>query len=193
MALPEGLPDRIGVLARQITEGESGVYARAKAIEEYLESNYSYAFYEPGGPRPPPGQDPVDWFLFDHEEGTCGVFSSAFVVLARSIGIPARVVSGWLIGQTDDEQTVNSDQAHQWAEVALDGIGWVTFEPTPAGGAPSRTQGFYPSEYDASSNGGSGGNGGGSGGSGGSGGEVAVAAAVRLQSPTRNNNESRGG
>ena len=148
VALPEGLPDRIGVLAREITEGESGVYARAKAIEKYLESNYSYAFYELGGPRPPPEQDPVDWFLFDHQEGTCGVFSSAFVVLARSIGIPARVVSGWLIGQTDNEQTVNSDQAHQWAEVALDGIGWVTFEPTPAGGPPSRTPGFYPSEYE---------------------------------------------
>ena len=150
VALPEGLPDRIGVLARQITEGESGVYARAKAIEEYLESNYTYAFYEPGGPRPPQGRDPVDWFLFDHQEGTCGVFSSAFVVLARSVGIPARVVSGWAIGETDDEQTVFSDQAHQWAEVALDGIGWVTLEPTPAGGAPSRTRGFYPSEYDAS-------------------------------------------
>ena len=166
VALPEGLPNRIGVLARQITEGESGVYARAKAIEKYLESNYPYVLYEPGGPRPLTGQDPVDWFLFDHQEGTCGVFSSAFVVLARSVGIPARVVSGWAIGRTDNEQTVFSDQAHQWAEVALDGIGWVTFEPTPAGGAPSRTQGFYPSEYDASSNGGSGGNGGGSGGSG---------------------------
>ena len=76
------------------------------------------------------------------------MFSSAFVVLARSVGIPARVVSGWAIGETDDEQTVFSDQAHQWAEVALDGIGWVTFEPTPAGGAPSRTTDFYPSEYE---------------------------------------------
>ncbi len=150
VALPDGLPARISELARTITEGETGVYARAKAIEKYLESNYSYAFYRPGGARPPPGQDPVDWFLFDHREGTCGVFSTAFVVLARSVGIPARAVSGWLIGQTDEEQTVNSDQAHQWAEVALDSIGWVTFEPTPAGGAPSRTPGFYPSEYDDS-------------------------------------------
>ena len=148
VALPEGLAGRIGELARTITDGESGVYARAKAIEEYLQSNYSYAFYEPGGPRPPSGRDPVDWFLFDHREGTCGVFSSAFVVLARSVGIPARVVSGWAIGQTDDGQIVYLDQAHQWAEVALDGIGWVTFEPTPAGGPPSRTEGFYPGEYE---------------------------------------------
>ena len=173
VALPEGLPGRIGDLALVITGGESGVYARAKAIEKYLESNYAYVLYAPGGPRPPPGQDPVDWFLFDHLEGTCGVFSSAFVVLARSVGIPARVVSGWAIGQTDDEQTVNSDQAHQWAEVALDGIGWVTFEPTPAGGAPSRTPGFYPSEYEASGNG-SGGGGGSGGGSGGSGDTAAI-------------------
>ena len=147
VSLPEGLPERIGVLAREITEGETGTYAKAKAIEEYLESNYSYAFAQPGGPRPPPGRDPVDWFLFDRREGTCGVFSSAFVVLARSVGVPARVVSGWAIGQTDDLQTVYLDQAHQWAEVALDGIGWVAFEPTP-GGAPDRTQDFYGNEYD---------------------------------------------
>ena len=99
------------------------------------------------------------------------MFSSAFVVLARSVGIPARVVSGWAIGQTDDEQIVYLDQAHQWAEVALDGIGWVTFEPTPEGGPPSRTEGFYPGDHDGSGGGGgSGGSGSGSGGSGGGGG-----------------------
>ena len=67
------------------------------------------------------------------------MFSSAFVVLARSVGIPARVVSGWAIKPTDEIQTVSTDQSHQWAEVAFEGLGWVTFEPTGAGGAPDRT------------------------------------------------------
>ena len=80
----------------------------------------------------------MDWFLFDEKKGTCGQFSSAFVVLARSVGIPARVVSGWYIGPVGVPQTVRSNQAHQWAEVALAGPGWTTFDPTAEDGAPFR-------------------------------------------------------
>ena len=143
--LPETVPGRVGELARQITEGYTGTYAQAKAIEQYLRESYAYAFAESGAAEPPAGRDPVDWFLFESREGTCGQFSSAFVVLARSVGIPARVVSGWAIGQTGETQTVYLDQAHQWAEVALDEIGWVSFEAT-ASGPPSRTPGFYVEE-----------------------------------------------
>ena len=84
----------------------------------------------------------MDWFLFDSKTGTCGQFSSAFVVLARSVGIPARVVSGWTVSPVDGPQTVHADQAHQWAEVAFNELGWMTFEPTAPGGAPFRTPGF---------------------------------------------------
>ena len=140
--LPEDLPERIRELALTITAGHATTYAKAKALERYLATNYTYALADPSGAdSPPPGRDPIDWFLFDHREGTCGVFSSAFVVLARSVGIPARVVSGWAISATGDTQTVYLDQAHQWAEVAFEGLGWVKFEPTAAGGAPSRTDG----------------------------------------------------
>ena len=86
--------------------------------------------------------DPVDWFLFDSRQGTCGQFSSAFVILARAAGIPARVVSGWVVSPQDDWQTIHADQAHQWAEVAFKELGWVTFEPTAPAGAPARTPGF---------------------------------------------------
>ena len=68
------------------------------------------------------------------------MFSSAFAVMARSVGVPARVVSGWAISSAPEVQTVYSDQAHQWAEIALEGIGWVAFEPTGGGGPPSRAQ-----------------------------------------------------
>ncbi len=140
--LPDDLPGRIRTLAQQITTGHATAYGKAKALERYLSTQYTYSFArtaEEG--RPPPGRDPVDWFLFDHREGTCGVFSSAFVVLARSIGLPARVVSGWAIAQTADTQIVYVGQAHQWAEVAFEGLGWVSFEPTASGGAPSRVEG----------------------------------------------------
>ena len=135
--LPD-MPPRIQELAQQITSGYTSPYAKAKALEAYLKTEYSYKLADSPYDLPQPGRDPVDWFLFDHREGTCGVFSSAFVVMARSVGIPARVVSGWAISQTADTQIVRANQAHQWAEVALEGIGWVTFEPTAGGGAPSR-------------------------------------------------------
>ena len=137
--LPADLPPRIRALAQQVTAGESSVYGKARALEQYLKTNYAYSFADGSGQgRPPPGRDPVDWFLFDYQEGTCGVFSSAFVVMARSIGIPSRVVSGWAIAATPGEQVVKLNQAHQWAEVAFEGLGWVGFEPTAAGSAPTR-------------------------------------------------------
>ena len=139
--LPDGLPDRIHQLSVEITRRHEGPYLKAKAIETFLRTHYTYAFANSNEDRVPEGRDPVDWFLFDHLKGTCGQFSSAFVLLARSVGIPARVASGWLIDDVHETQTVYTDQAHQWAEVALDGLGWVTFEPTASGGAPVRTPG----------------------------------------------------
>ena len=137
--LPSDLPMRIQRLALDVTAGHATPYAKAKALKEHLNTQYTYAYadtVEQG--QPPPGHDPADWFLFERREGTSGSFSTAFVVLARSIGIPARVVSGWVVTPTGELQTVNSDQAHQWAEVPFEGIGWVRFEPTVPGGAPSR-------------------------------------------------------
>ncbi len=138
--LPASLPQRIRDLAMDVTAGHESPYAKAKALDDYLSTQYTYKFADGSGrEEPPPGRDPVDWFLFDHREGTCGVFSTAFVVMARSIGIPARVASGWAISPTGSRQEVFTDQAHQWAEVPFEGLGWVQFEPTAPLGAPSRT------------------------------------------------------
>lgn len=141
LQLPPDLPQRVRLLAEEITRGHTSAYARATAIADYLRSTYPYRFADSVNDFPPDGRDPVDWFLFDHREGTCGVFSSAFVVLARAAGVPARVVSGWAIDPTAETQIVKAEQAHQWAEIALQGIGWVEFEPTASGGAQDRTDG----------------------------------------------------
>ena len=139
-SLPEGMPDRVRKLPEKITAGHSTHYLRAKAIEDHLQSNYTYRLADPSAVGIPPDSDPVDWFLFESREGTCGNFSSAFVALARSVGLPARVVSGWAIRPMLDQQTVYADQAHQKAEVAFEGLGWVAFEPTGAGGPPERAR-----------------------------------------------------
>jgi transglutaminase-like putative cysteine protease/HEAT repeat protein len=143
--LPAGLPDHVRQLARQITAGHDSVFAQAEALEQYLRGNYNYAS---AASNPeialPVGRDPVEWFLFEARQGTSGQFSSAFAVLARSVGIPARVVSGFVISPMVGQQAVYADQAHQWAEIALEGVGWVRFDPTPTVGAPSRAAGTPP-------------------------------------------------
>jgi hypothetical protein len=135
-ALPAGLPTRIQKLAMEITAGINNPYQKALAILNYVRTHYVYRFADedPTANTKPGLQDPVDWFLFDHKFGTCGNFSSAFVILARSVGIPARVVSGWAIKSVEGEQIVYANQAHQWAEVAFSNLGWVTFEPTGSSG-----------------------------------------------------------
>ena len=143
--LPDDLPDHLRQLAQQITSGQDSPYAKAEALERYLRANYDYVLADSTlEGAPPAGRDPVDWFLFDTRRGTSGQFSSAFVVLARSVGIPARVVAGFVISPTAAQQAVHADQAHQWAEVALEGVGWVRFDPTASGGAPSRVPGASP-------------------------------------------------
>ena len=145
--LPDDLDRRIHELAQSITSGHRTPYAKAQAIESYLKNNYRYVLGKDSTKPPrPAGFDAVEWFLFETREGTCGQFSSAFTVLARSVGLPARVVSGWMISPTSRSQTVYSDQGHQWAEVAFEGIGWITFEATASGGAPSRVNSDGPPE-----------------------------------------------
>ncbi len=78
--------------------------------------------------------DFLDYFLFEKQEGYCTFYATAFVLMARSRGIPARMVQGFRVdakgGQT---VSVRSDMAHSWAEAYIDGVGWMIFDPTPGG------------------------------------------------------------
>lgn len=77
----------------------------------------------------------LDYFLLDSREGYCSYFATAFVLLARAEGIPARYVQGFCapVG-TNGEIMVYSNMAHAWPEVYLEGKGWIPFEPTPGYG-----------------------------------------------------------
>lgn len=81
------------------------------------------------------GEHAVDDFLFRTKEGFCEHFASAFVFLMRAAGVPARVVMGYQGGETntfDRIITVRQSDAHAWAEVYLQGRGWVRIDPTAA-------------------------------------------------------------
>lgn len=86
-------------------------------------------------PAPPPDRDAVDWFLSNSREGYCDYFASAMAVMARSLGIPSRVVSGYSTGTLDPAcgtYEVRQENAHSWPELFFPAYGWVRFEPTPS-------------------------------------------------------------
>lgn len=112
------------------------VYDSLKDVLEYLTGNAVYNLDTPNTPR---GQDFVEYFLFESREGYCVHFASSAVLILRYLGIPARYVTGYAAAPGDFRR--NSDgtysavildkQAHAWAEVYLDGIGWMPVEMTP--------------------------------------------------------------
>ncbi|MBP6681873.1 MAG: DUF3488 domain-containing transglutaminase family protein [Halioglobus sp.] len=82
-----------------------------------------------------PEINPVDAFLFQTRAGFCEHFAAAFVVLMRSAGVPARVVAGYQGGEVNPVNRtviVHQFDAHAWAEVWLQGKGWVRVDPTAA-------------------------------------------------------------
>ena len=93
--------------------------------------------------RPPLlGQQAVDEFLFDTRSGFCEHYASAYVFLMRAAGVPARVVAGYQGGEinpVDGYLTVRQSDAHAWAEIWIEGQGWLRVDPTAAV-APSRIE-----------------------------------------------------
>jgi transglutaminase-like putative cysteine protease len=128
--LPDDLPARIQELAHGVAGDASTPYDQALAIERFLRQ-YNYSL---DVDLPPASVDPVDYFLFDLQEGYCDYYASSMVVMARTLGLPARIATGFL-AQPEDEngvQTIRQINAHSWAEIYFDGYGWVEFEPTAA-------------------------------------------------------------
>ncbi len=122
------IPERVHQLAEQITAPQQDPYDKAEAIESYLRAMP----YTLDVPPPPSDRDAVDYFLFDTKTGYCDYFASAMAVMARSVGIPARVVSGYATGdpQDDGSYLVKDSNSHSWTEIYLPPYGWIPFEPS---------------------------------------------------------------
>jgi hypothetical protein len=123
-------------LASGWTAGASTPYAAVRAIEDHLRGDYSY------DPNVLAHTYPLDSFLFDDRAGYCQQFAGAMGLMLRMMGIPSRVVAGFAPGtRHSDDGTfqVRDIDAHSWVEAYFRGIGWVTFDPTPAA-APAGSQ-----------------------------------------------------
>ena len=130
-ALPT-LPLSIGALARDVTVGAQGPLAQAELLVNWFRSGLFRYTLDP--PASAPGTDPLVSFLTQTRSGSCEQFAGAFVVLARSLGLPSRVVVGFTAGHYSGpgEVTVRGADAHAWPQVYLGPrAGWVSFEPTP--------------------------------------------------------------
>ncbi|MBI4789423.1 MAG: transglutaminase domain-containing protein [Chloroflexi bacterium] len=128
LQLPDDLPERVRTLAQTIAGKYSNAYDKAAAIERYLRAEIKY---DDNVSAPPSGRDGVDYTLFERPAGYCNYYASAMAVLARSIGIPARVVSGYSLGDyAGGVFHVIEANAHSWVEVYFPGYGWIEFEPT---------------------------------------------------------------
>ncbi|MEO8745302.1 MAG: transglutaminaseTgpA domain-containing protein [Candidatus Dormiibacterota bacterium] len=115
------------------------------ALTTYLQTHYQYS-QQLG--HVPAGRDPVDWFLFDAKIGYCEQFATAETLMLRSLGIPARLATGYSTGQYDpvlDQSIVHEHDAHAWVEVWFPGHGWVPVDPSPGFTALAATK--FPSHW----------------------------------------------
>jgi transglutaminase-like putative cysteine protease len=129
-----GLTDRVALLAREVTSGAENPYQQARALATYLSRDPTFT-YATTAAVPPSNQDLVDFFLFDpvaNRSGYCQYFATAMVVMARSLGLPARLAGGFAPGERQEGDTfmVREANAHVWAEVYFPGYGWEIFEAT---------------------------------------------------------------
>ncbi|MGN0605393.1 MAG: transglutaminase family protein [Oscillospiraceae bacterium] len=115
------------------------IYSTLCEIRSAISQNTEYTL-SPG--RTPATRDFTAYFLLENKKGYCSHYASAGIILARMCGIPARYAEGYIITGNDFEEaiydyrglyTVNikDSRSHAWAEIYIDGLGWVPFEFTP--------------------------------------------------------------
>ncbi|MFF5204618.1 DUF3488 and DUF4129 domain-containing transglutaminase family protein [Streptosporangium sp. NPDC000396] len=137
LKLPDGLPREVRELARRVTKEGASQYEQAIQLQEFFtkKGGFVYSLSTQGHS----GQALTD-FLIRNRAGYCEQFASSMAVLARILGIPARVAVGYTGGiNSADEWQVRTHDSHAWPELYFEGAGWLRFEPTPAGGAGQST------------------------------------------------------
>ncbi len=137
LQLPDLSPG-ISRLAQEVTQTQRSSLEKALAIEYFLRENYGYSLENQSASA----EDPLYDFLFETKVGHCEYFATAQAILMRSVGIPARVVNGFHLGelnQFNDYFIVRQSDAHSWVEGYFPGPGWVEFDSTPSSNTATPT------------------------------------------------------
>ncbi|MGD0330568.1 MAG: transglutaminase-like domain-containing protein [Nitrososphaeria archaeon] len=149
LSVPQSLAKDLQSLAENVTGNTTSLYEKCKELESYLQSNYVYSQNLTAAPN---GTDPIEWFLFHDKKGVCTQFNTAFVLMARTLGLPARLVGGYAINSTEVSQEVTQQDSHAYSEVFFNDVGWITFDataPLPNKAVPANNLSVhtYPSSY----------------------------------------------
>jgi hypothetical protein len=130
LQVPNKFDERIADLAFRLTGDKRNRYDKAKAVEQYLQTQFGYTLEQKAG-----GEQPLADFLFNIREGHCEYFATAMVMMLRTQGVASRVVNGFQRGEYNeaaDMFVVKQKNAHLWVEVYFPREKvWVTFDPTP--------------------------------------------------------------
>ncbi|MDO5295658.1 MAG: transglutaminaseTgpA domain-containing protein [bacterium] len=130
LQLPKTVTHRTRKLAKDITKDGKNNFQRAVMLSNYLRSHYTYQSPPPPYPKE---REVCDYFLFDSKIGHCEQYATAMTVMARSLGIPARYVTGYVPNSYNPltgYYEIRASDAHSWVEVYIPPIGWIEFEPT---------------------------------------------------------------
>lgn len=129
LQLPE-MDKEIEHVTQAFTATAENQYELCKKIESYVTRSCHYSL-DTSGIDP---SNPLKSFLIDKKVGNCEFFATSMAVMLRMLGIPSRVVGGYLGGEYSffsGRYIIRQSDAHLWVEVYFNDIGWVTFDPTP--------------------------------------------------------------
>jgi protein-glutamine gamma-glutamyltransferase len=121
---------KVADLAHRVTQQATTPFGRTLAIQQHLLENYRYSLEGDTATL----SHPLEEFLFTRKTGYCEHYATAMVVMLRTIGVPARLVTGFLATEWNEYGgyfTVRQRDAHAWVEVYFPYSGWVIMDPTP--------------------------------------------------------------
>ncbi|GLY18586.1 transglutaminase [Kineosporia sp. NBRC 101677] len=134
--LPDDIPQVVEDTAREVA-GNGTQYEQAVRLQDYFFRDGGFR-YDTRAPQSEDGDGSASAIVdfLDQKVGYCVHYASTMAVMARQLGIPARVAVGFLPGsvQTENTRIISSRDAHAWPELYFEGVGWVRFEPTPRSG-----------------------------------------------------------
>ncbi|MBA2286718.1 MAG: transglutaminase domain-containing protein [Ktedonobacteraceae bacterium] len=132
LQVPGGLPPALLQTAQAWTHGAQNAYQAMQMLEAHLSDPTHFTYSVSNSPIPA-NVDVVSWLL-QTRKGYCTYYATAMTVMARLLGVPARLVSGFSQGHYDRHRQawiVNGDDAHSWVQIYFPGHGWISFDPTP--------------------------------------------------------------
>ncbi len=123
---------QVADLARRVTADADTPLDKLGSLVSFLQQNYAYTLDAPAIPQ---GEHAAQYFLLRQKRGYCDLFATALAVMARSVGIPTRLATGYAGGHYDPERDryiLRESDAHAWVEAYVPPWGWISADATPA-------------------------------------------------------------